>query len=64
MNDTTVATIQADWSENPKVHQSREEKSAYYNDEQLSLHAMYEWRNQTKRSMTSLTVLTTKQLLS
>ena len=35
-----VATLQIDWSENPKLPQSQEEKSAYYFDNQVSLHAM------------------------
>ena len=35
-----VLTIQMDWSENPKVRQSKEEKSAYYFQDQYSIHAM------------------------
>ena len=40
-----VLTIQIDWSENPKVRQASEEKSAYYFQDQYSIHAMRAWTN-------------------
>ena len=39
----SVATLQIDWSENCSMKQSREEKSAYYSDHQVSIHTMYCW---------------------
>lgn len=38
-----VITIQLDWSENAKMRQSREEKSAYYHEDTVCLHPMYIW---------------------
>ena len=37
----SVATIQTDWSENAKMHQSQEEKSAYCHEYSVSLYPMY-----------------------
>ena len=37
----TVGTLQIDWSENGKMWQAREEKSAYYDECQILIHAMY-----------------------
>ena len=36
-----LTTLQIDWSENPKLRQSQEEKSAYSFENQSSLHPMY-----------------------
>ena len=38
--DVTIATIQVDWSENGVLRQAKEEKSAYYGEDQISLHTM------------------------
>ena len=38
-----VTILQIDWSENPKLQKSQEERSAYYFDNQISLHTMYLW---------------------
>ena len=59
MQNEGVLTIQIDWSENAKLTQAREEKSAYYNDTQMSLHAMYSWclaGNQSSLSLSECTV--------
>ena len=40
-NDSEVATVQINWSENVKMKQAREEKKAYYDEVQISVHAMY-----------------------
>ena len=37
----SVVTIQTDWSENAKMCQSREEKSAYYHEDSVSLQPMF-----------------------
>ena len=37
----SALTIHIDWSENAKLRQSREEKSAYYNETQVSIHCGY-----------------------
>ena len=39
----TVATLYMDWSENAKMWQAREEKSAYYDECQIPVHAIYGW---------------------
>ena len=49
-----VATIQADWSEAAKIAQSRAEKSANYNEDQLSIDAMYQWSVEGNQSVESL----------
>ena len=52
-----MATLQVYWSENPKLQQYQEEKSAYYFDNQISLHAMYSmllWIKEKKKSIASL----------
>ena len=49
-----IATLQIDWSENPKLWQSQEEKSAYYFYNLISLHAMYLWTKEKKQSIASL----------
>ena len=46
--------MQIDWSENLKLRQSQEEKSAYYFDNQISLHALYLWTQEKKQSIASL----------
>ena len=42
-NTDHVLTIQMDWSENQKVRQAKEEKGAYYHQDQYSIHAMRAW---------------------
>ena len=49
-NDPAVITVQIDWSENAKLCQAREEKSAYYFSTQLSIHAMYAWWDEDKQN--------------
>ena len=39
----TVATLHMDWPENAKMWQAREEKSAYYDECQIPVHAIYGW---------------------
>ena len=46
-NDSEVATVQIDWSESVKMKQVREEKKAYYDEVQISIHAMYVWTVET-----------------
>ena len=59
LQNNGIITIQIDWSENAKLCQGREEKSAYYHDTQVSLHAMYSWYiagNQSHLSISDCTV--------
>ena len=44
----TVTTIHIDWSENSHICQAKEEKAAYYHEDNISLHAMrvYEYDGQ------------------
>ena len=53
-SNADVATIQLDWSENGKMQQSREEKSAYYCEYFVCLHPMYIWTKQCNYSRTAL----------
>ena len=46
--NSDVITIHIDWSENVSMTKSREEKSAYYNDAQISIHVMYAWCGSSK----------------
>ena len=39
----SALTIHIDQSENAKLRQSQEEKSAYYNETQVSIHCRYVW---------------------
>ena len=61
MNNSTVATIQIDWSENAKMTQAREEKKAYYEDCQVSVHAMHQWTSEGNQSVASLSDHTSNQ---
>ena len=61
MNNSTVATIQIDWSENAKMTQAREEKKAYYEDCQVSVHAMHQWTSEGNQSVASLSDHTSDQ---
>ena len=54
-----VLTVQMDWSENPKVRQSREEKSAYYLPDQYSIHAMRIWTSNGAYSHIAMSDVTT-----
>ena len=49
-----TVTVHLDWSENAKLTQAREEKSAYYHEDSISLHPMYIWTNREKFSVTSI----------
>ena len=62
MNNSTVATIQIDWSENAKMTQAREEKKAYYEDCQVSVHAMHQWTSEGNQSVASLSDHTSHQV--
>ena len=62
MNNSTVATIQIDWSENAKMTQAREEKKAYYEDCQVSVHAMHQWTSEGNQSVASLSDHTRHQV--
>ena len=42
-SNVDVATIQLDWSENAKIQQSQEKKSAYYHEYSVCQHPMYIW---------------------
>jgi len=53
-SNADIATIQLDWSENAKMHQSREEKSAYYHEDSVCLHPMYIWTKQCNYSRTAI----------
>ena len=61
MNNSTVATIQIDWSENANMTQAREEKNAYYEDCQVSVHAMHQWTSEGNQSVASLSDHTSHQ---
>ena len=49
--DVTIATIQVDWSENTALRQAKEEKSAYYGEDQISLHTMHIWTTEGNKSI-------------
>ena len=53
-SNADVATIQLDWSENGKMQQSQEEKSAYYHEYSVCLHPMYIWTKQHNYSCTAI----------
>ena len=61
MNNSTVATIQIDWLENVKMTPAREEKKAYYEDCQVSMHAMHQWTSEGNQSVASLSDHTSHQ---
>ena len=49
-----IVTIHIDWSENAKLRQAKEEKSAYYYEDQISLHAMYSWSAKGEQSYVAI----------
>ena len=49
-----TVTVHLDLSENAKLTQAKEEKSAYYHKDSISLHPMYIWTNKEKFSATSI----------
>ena len=49
-----VCTIQIDWSENCAMRQSREEKSAFYHEDFISIHAVRVWSKEEMYSWASL----------
>ena len=49
-----TVTLPLDWSENAKLTQTREEKSAYYHKDGISLHPVYIWTNKEKFFVTSI----------
>ena len=53
-NDSEVATVQIDWSESVKMKQAREEKKAYYDEVQISIHAMYVWTVEMQQSFVAM----------
>ena len=59
--NSTVATIQIDWSENAKMTQAREEKKAYCEDCQVSVHTMHQWTSEGNQSVASLSDHTSHQ---
>ncbi|CAF3901771.1 unnamed protein product, partial [Rotaria sp. Silwood1] len=44
LTSDSVATIQLDWSENYHLKQTRQERSAYYYEQQISIAAGYVWQ--------------------
>ena len=49
-----VVTMQWDWSEKARIRQSREEKPAYYHQDQISIHPMYIRSHERKYSQAAL----------
>ena len=49
-----AVTMQVDWSKNPKLRQSREEKSAYYHEDQVCIHPMYIWTQKRRYSRSAI----------
>lgn len=49
-----VVTMQLEWSENERIIQSREEKPAYYHEDQISIHPMYIRSHERKYSRAAL----------
>ena len=41
--ESDIASVQIDWSENARIRQSCEEKSAYYHEDLISLYTRYIW---------------------
>ena len=58
INNENVATFQVDWSENPKVRQAIEEKSAYYHQDQYSVHPVRVWTKNGEFSHAALSDVT------
>ena len=50
----SALTIHIDWSENAILRQPREEKSAYYNKTQVSIHCGYVWDGEDGYSFASI----------
>ena len=50
----SALTIHIAWSENAKLRQSREEKSADYNETQVSIHFGYVWYGKDGYSFASI----------
>ena len=49
-----ICTIQIDWSENARLRQAAEERSAYYHEDNLSIHAMHAWYEDKETSFVSI----------
>jgi len=49
-----ICTIQIDWSENARLRQAAEERSAYYHEDNLSIHAMHAWYEDNESSFVSI----------
>ena len=47
-------TMHIDWSKNAKLRQAREEKSAYYNETQVSIHCIHIWYGEDGNSVVSM----------
>ncbi|CAM4988858.1 unnamed protein product, partial [Rotaria socialis] len=52
--NTQVATIQIDWSENYNLKQAREEKGAYYYEQHISIQSGFVWLNKNAFSFASI----------
>ena len=48
------ATVHIDWSENSRIRQAGEEKSGYYYEDQVSIHAMRLWEANGETSVVSI----------
>ena len=47
-------TMHIDWNENAKLRQAREQKSAYYNETQVSIHCVHIWYGEDGYSIVSM----------
>ena len=54
MTNPDIVTMQIDWSVNPKMRQTREEKSAYYDENQISLHTILVWSADGNNSISAM----------
>ena len=52
--DSNNIVLQIDVAENMKMRQSREEKSAYYHEDQISIHAVHMWSAVGEESFVSI----------
>lgn len=54
MKDPSSIVLQIDFAENMRLRQSREEKSAYYCEEQISIHAVHTWTSEGEESLVAI----------
>ena len=52
--DADTFTVHIDWSENARLRQAAEERSAYYHEDNISIHAMHAWYDGKEQSLVSL----------